>query len=169
VNGLNITGYYTLRRDLMTLANEFNAKRLELIELQKKISEDIALLVNVSERIFTKGLGELDQNGELRKEYGGPLKAEAPNEEAVQQVADHVNPNRRACGLCGKPGHRRTNCPDADKVLAEKKATANAKAERAERKAALKGTGKRACSNCHKPGHRAKNCPEPVLTKRRKK
>jgi len=42
----NITGYYTLRRDLMVLANEFNAKRLELIEIQKKISEGITLLVN---------------------------------------------------------------------------------------------------------------------------
>ena len=166
---LNITGYYTLRRDLMSLANEFNAKRLELVVLQEKISEGISLLVNASERVFTKSLDELGTDGELKKEFGGPLKDAIPDEEAVQRVADHVNPNRRSCGLCGKPGHRRTNCPDADKVLAEKKATSNTKVERAERKAALKGTGKRACSNCRKPGHRAKNCPEPVLKKKRKK
>jgi len=118
---------------------------------------------------LTKGISELDADGKLKKEFGGPLKTPEPNGEAVQAVADHVNPGRRVCGLCGEPGHRRTNCPDAYKILGEKKATANVKAERAERKALLEGTGKRACSNCRKPGHRAKNCPEPVLAKKRRK
>lgn len=170
VNEPNIQGYFTLRRDLIHLADETNKIRLQLIEVQRKYSEIVTELVVASERIFTKSLDELSPDGELKKEFGGPLpkKGEPETETDVQVVADHIMPSRRNCGLCGKPGHRRDNCPDADKIIAEKKETANEKAERAERKAALKGTGKRACSNCHKPGHRAKNCPEPVLPKKRR-
>lgn len=169
MNEPNIRGYYTLRRDLMTLADETNKIRLQLIEVQRKYSEIVTELVSASERIFTKAVDELDPDGKLKKEFGGPYEGSATLDTNLQAVADSIQPSRRNCGLCGQPGHRRDNCPNADKVIAEKKATANVKAERTERKAALKGTGKRACSNCHQPGHRAKNCPEPVLPKKGRK
>lgn len=165
---LNITGYYTLRRDLMRQADELNKQRLKLVELQEQMSRDISRLVEASERIFSKAVDELDSNGELKKEFGGPM-SKVETETDVESVDDHVRPSKRNCGLCGKPGHRRQNCPDADTIIAEQKREKAAKDERKERKAALKGTGKRACSNCRKPGHRAKNCPEPVLAKKRGK
>ena len=39
--------------------------------------------------------------------------------------ASALAPGKRGCGICGKPGHRRHTCPDADKDY---------KAQRAERK-----------------------------------
>lgn len=65
----------------------------------------------------------------------------------------------RKCGLCGKPGHRRTTCPEAHVIQRQKKADAAMRDERVSRSVALK-PGQRACSVCRRPGHRAKNCPE---------
>lgn len=166
-----LKGYTELRRDLLHLSDEFNKTRLQLIEIQKMIGENTLQLALAADRLFAKSLAERNADGALRSEFKSKESPDAdpPTETDIEAVATHHMPSRRNCGLCGKPGHRRDNCPEADKIIAVKKATVAAKTERSERKAALKGTGKRACSNCHKPGHRAKNCPEPVLPKKRRK
>jgi len=153
-------GYTELRNDLMHLADELNKKRLDLIEVQKMISACTLELVLAADKLFTKGLAERTPDGELKKEF--------KTDTDVRAVVEHMMPAQRNCGACGKPGHRRQNCPDAHVLQEAKKEVASTKAERAAAKAALKGTGKRACSNCHKPGHRAKNCTEPVLPKRKR-
>ena len=166
-----LKGYTELRRDLMHLSDEFNKHRLALIEVQKMIGETTLQLVLAADKHFNRSLEERTADGELKKEFRteGSPNADPKTDTDVQVVADFHMPSRRNCGLCGKPGHRRTSCPEAHVILAEKKETANLKDERAAAKAALAGTGKRACSNCHKPGHRAKNCPEPVLPKKGRK
>jgi len=62
-------------------------------------------------------------------------------------------PGKRACSMCGKPGHRKTTCPDAHKVRAADKAQKESKPS-----PPPKEPGKRYCSNCGFHGHRAKNC-----------
>jgi len=163
-----ITGYATLRWDLMKLADEENAIRMKLVEVQTLKNQGITKLVELADRIFTKALPEYDTDGKLKKAYEY-AKSPVHGGAAVEAVAEFTNPSRRNCGLCGKPGHTRPNCPDADVIQEEKKAEAAVLDERAKAKAAIAGTGKRACSNCHKPGHRAKNCTEPVVVRRKKK
>ena len=133
-----LAGYTELRRDLMHLADEFNKKRLELIEVQTKINEGILALVNMSEHLFTRSLSERTADGDL--------KAEFKTDTDVKAVADHMDPSRRTraqaeptiddegnvvkkgkrgCGLCHKPGHRRANCPEAH-LIREKDIAAKA-------------------------------------------
>jgi hypothetical protein len=152
-------GYTELRNDLMHLADELNKKRLELIDVQKLISACTLELVLAADKIFTRSLPERDNDGKLKKEF--------KTDTDVRAVVEHMMPGRN-CGLCKKPGHIRSNCPEADTILEEKKAVSSIKQQRDAAKAALAGTGKRACSNCHQPGHRAKNCTEPVIPKRKR-
>jgi hypothetical protein len=153
INPANIAGYYTLRRDLMHIADETNRIRLDLIEVQRKYSETVTQLIEASDRIFPKSLNELTPDGELKKEFGGPKRAEPETVTDVQSVADYMRPSRRNCGLCGKPGHRAPNCPEAhtirEKDKAEKEANGGKKKRKVkplspERKAQLAETLKKA-------------------------
>lgn len=153
-------GYNELRNDLLHLADEENKTRLLLIDIQKTKNEAILQLVLAADKLFAKALTERTPDGALKKEFKTTTD--------VQAVAEHVMPSRRNCGMCGKPGHRRDNCPEAHRIQQEKKDVAQIKTERAVAKDALKGTGKRGCSNCHKPGHRMKNCTEPITPTRRR-
>lgn len=132
-----IAGYTELRRDLMHLADEWNKKRLELIELQKTFSEGITQLVLAADKIFTKSLAERTADGGLKKEFTTPTNDSTDKIETdVQAVADHIMPSRRNCGLCGKPGHRRDNCPNADKIISEEREAKEEKIAKREAKAA---------------------------------
>jgi hypothetical protein len=152
-------GYTELRNDLMHLADELNKKRLELVDTQKLICACTLELVLAADKLFTKSLPERTVEGKLKKEF--------QTDTDVRAVVEYMQPGRN-CGLCHKPGHIRTNCPEANTILEEQKYASSVKEQRDAAKAALAGTGKRACSNCHKPGHRAKNCTEPVIPKRKR-
>jgi hypothetical protein len=104
---IDITGYATVRNDLMLLADKFNGMRLELVALQRQINEGILALVNASEKMLVKGLGERDAEGELRSEYKPRTNVEA--------VVEHMQPGRK-CSLCKEPGHTARTCVNGRKV-----------------------------------------------------
>lgn len=129
--------YSELRSNLLHLADDWNKKRLELIEVQKLIAASVAQLVEAADKLIPSAHDERDASGELYKQY-------RPDTD-VQAVADFITPHKRTCSVCGQPGHRAPNCPEA--------------LEKREEKPQLR-KGQRACSICRKPGHRAKNCPQ---------
>jgi hypothetical protein len=138
-----LAGYTELRRDLMHLADEENKTRLLLIDIQKQKNEAILALVNAAEKMFGKSIAEMTPDGDLKSEFKTDTDVEA--------VATHMQPSRRNCGLCGKPGHRAPNCPNAHEVkAAEEKAAAVPKEKKKrkplspERKAQLVETLKKA-------------------------
>lgn len=97
--------YSELRADLMLLADEENQTRLALIEIQKMKAVSIAELVTAADKLIPNAYDERDADGELRKAY-------KPSTD-VNAVADFIKPNRRACSVCRKPGHRAPDCPQA--------------------------------------------------------
>lgn len=101
----DITGYATLRRDLIHLADEENKTRLALIEIQKMKQEAISKLINKADSMFSKAIAEHTADGSLKKEF-------KPDTNVVA-VAEHMGAHQRACSHCGQPGHRITTCPSA--------------------------------------------------------
>jgi zinc knuckle protein len=132
-NEVEIRGYYELRKDLMQIADRINEQRLELAQLQRQLAEVTTQLVAQSDKLFTRALGELDRNGEPKREVQTRTN--------VQAVAEHVKPHRRTCSVCGEPGHRAPNCPDQKQAREEKKSR---KPLSEERKAQLRETLKKA-------------------------
>jgi NADH pyrophosphatase NudC (nudix superfamily) len=125
-------GQHREQRDaLMALANELNAHRIKLLSTINSINISVAALVNEAEKHLTAAVDEAeDTKGKALQrtlEYR-PIGTEtttgmAKLNDAVA-VAATMRPSKRNCGTCGKPGHRRQNCPDADRALKAKKARA---------------------------------------------
>jgi hypothetical protein len=152
-----ITGYATLRSDVMALADQINKHRTEHLEMIREFNLGITKLVQFADTIFEKALAERDADGVLLKEYR--TVNPSPND-----IANNTAPSRRSCSLCGQPGHRKDNCPNAHEVQAEQKATVEARTVKVKLE-----PGKRGCGNCGEAGHRAQNCPKPPRVKKHRK
>jgi NADH pyrophosphatase NudC (nudix superfamily) len=119
------------RDELMGLANDLNAHRVALLATVNGINAAVALLVNEAEKHLTAAVEEAeDTKGkavqrvlEYRPIGNESTTGMAKLNDAVA-VAATMRPSKRNCGTCGKPGHRRQNCPDADRALKAKKARA---------------------------------------------
>ena len=143
-----IKGYATLRYDIMRLADEENALRLKLIEVQLIKNEGITKLVEYADRIFTKALPEYNADGSLKKGYEY-AKSPVHGGAAVEAVAEFTNPSSRHCGNCGELGHTTRTCSNPRK---EEEAPAEGKGKKKrtmkplspERKAQLAETLKKA-------------------------
>lgn len=130
------------RDDLLKLANDVNKLRLDLLAVINLLNRGICVLVGASDATIMQVADE----GERDKPK--PVKITTN----VEEVVESEKPNQRKCSTCGKPGHRATTCPDADKARKRERA-----AEK-EEQPPKKEPGKRYCGKCGFPGHRAKNC-----------
>jgi hypothetical protein len=127
---VEITGYATLRQDVMALADSINAHRAEHLEMIRAFNEAITTLVQFADQIALKALDERDANGNLLKEYR-PVGAESTiRGPTLTAIADATAPSRRRCSLCDEPGHRKDTCPNAHKVAKAKKEAPTKKARK---------------------------------------
>lgn len=108
MNEKDIQGYYTLRRDVMNLADALTGRRSELLETVSEINKGITVLVELADRLLGKALSELTPSGDLKSGYG--VKAPSPKD-----IAAHTNPQQHHCSNCGESGHTVRTCTNPRK------------------------------------------------------
>lgn len=136
-------------RELLTEANHVMDKAKEIFFAARQVSNEI---LNAAHALNSGVVDEFDANGgasrpRRKRTTLTEVDAVLPTDESIREAAIErgvVPPVekefKRACGNCGKPGHRSKRCPQPPK---------NANVP----------MGKRACGKCRKPGHRQQNCP----------
>ena len=138
-----------LKAELHDVIKQMRESQAAYTELVKKCCTLATALDNAAGAMFMTVVEETEAEGTGitgKRRRSTALEEPAPlTATKVAAVAPsgggELPPGKRGCGNCGKPGHRRTTCPEPDKK-------------------ANKPMGKRACSNCGQPGHRAPTCPK---------
>ncbi len=110
------------RQELMRIGRELIATLNEHIALGRAHNARVNIVIN-------KLIGEADamKLAVLDGQATEPPKVQAitfssPLLATPEEVRVALAPGKRACSLCREPGHRATNCPNAHKIQAVKKA-----------------------------------------------
>lgn len=96
--------YTELRAELRQMADEENALRQKLIELQMKKNEAITMLVQAAEKLLMAEADEKNPGNVVRRMK---YKTESPSPD---EIATFTDPPSRCCSNCGEPGHNAKTC-----------------------------------------------------------
>jgi hypothetical protein len=117
-----------IRRELQNLDTMLSKHRKEMSEEIARVS---CLLMGKADQILLPMADEIGSKEVTHRKTITP-------ETGIVGTVPALPPGKRGCGICGKPGHRRTTCPDADKDFKAQRAKKERKALSPERKAQLK-------------------------------
>lgn len=107
------------RAELLQVARELHA---ELRSHNARVNTVINKLIGEADKLALAAADERDADGKPKvqiitygkKGTGTTRAADIPADATVIEPIVRL-PGKRACSICGKPGHRRTTCPDANK------------------------------------------------------